>query len=56
MKLDSFKYNWQVREEWFEWCKDVSNDELLKNRVGGIGSIIKTLFHVVDAEQIWIHP
>lgn len=35
--LKFFEYNWQVRDEWFEWCKQVPKEELLKNRVGGLG-------------------
>ncbi|WP_067621684.1 DinB family protein [Alicyclobacillus acidiphilus] len=49
-----FKYNWQVRDEWFAWCEQVSFDELIRARVGGVGSILYTLFHVVDAEGSWI--
>lgn len=49
-----FKYNWQVRDEWFEWCKQLSNEELLQNRIGGVGSILYTLFHIVDVEYSWI--
>lgn len=49
-----FRYNWQVRDEWFAWCKEVPEDELTRQRVGGVGSILKTLFHIVDVEQSWI--
>lgn len=50
-----FLYNWQVRDDWFEWCEDLPEYELTKHRVGGMGSILKTLFHVIDCEQIWIN-
>ena len=50
-----FLYNWQIREDWFKWCETISNEELLKRRVGGMGSIIHNLFHVIDCEQIWIN-
>lgn len=50
-----FKYNWQVREEWFEWCKDLSEDELGKKRAGGVGTIIGTLLHIIDVEYSWIN-
>lgn len=53
MKL-LFRYNWQVREEWFEWCKQIPTEELLRQRVGGVGSILYTLFHIVDVEYSWI--
>ncbi|MGM9922707.1 MAG: DinB family protein [Bacillus sp. (in: firmicutes)] len=53
--LDLFKYNWQVRDEWFEWCQDVPWEELVKKRIGGMGSILHTLYHVCDCEQIWIN-
>lgn len=49
-----FEYNWQVREDWFEWCEDVSEEELLKERTGGVGSILYTLFHIIDVEYSWI--
>ncbi|OXM16340.1 DinB family protein [Paenibacillus herberti] len=49
-----FKYNWQVRRDWFEWCESVDEQELLKSRIGGPGSILYTLFHIVDVEHSWI--
>ncbi|WP_410982581.1 DinB family protein [Bacillus cereus] len=49
-----FRYNWQVRDEWFEWCKQLSEEDLLYKRVGGVGSILETLFHIVDVEYSWI--
>ena len=32
--LKLFSYNWQVRDEWFDWCKQLSEEELFKERVG----------------------
>lgn len=52
--LTLFGYNWQVRDEWFDWCEQVPFEELICSRVGGVGSILYTLFHVVDAEVSWI--
>ncbi|MUK88170.1 DUF664 domain-containing protein [Ornithinibacillus sp. L9] len=49
-----FLYNWQVRDQWFEWCQQLDQSELLKQRVGGIGSILHTLLHIVDVEHSWI--
>lgn len=49
-----FEYNWQVREEWFNWCNQLSTEELLKERIGGVGSILYTLFHIIDVEYSWI--
>ncbi|MDW0115332.1 DinB family protein [Sporosarcina thermotolerans] len=49
-----FKYNWMVREEWYRWCEEVSEEELLRTRTGGVGSILQTLFHVIDVEWSWI--
>ena len=49
-----FQYNWQVRDEWFDWCTQVSEEELSRARVGGKGSILHNLFHIVDVEQAWI--
>jgi uncharacterized damage-inducible protein DinB len=49
-----FRYNWQVRDEWFAICRKLPQEELLKERVGGLGSILKTLFHIVDVEYSWI--
>lgn len=49
-----FRYNWQIRDEWFDWCEQLPFDELIRTRVGGIGGILHTLFHVVDAEGSWI--
>lgn len=49
-----FHYNWMVREEWYQWCKEISEEELLKKRTGGVGSILQTLFHIADVEWSWI--
>jgi uncharacterized damage-inducible protein DinB len=49
-----FQYNWQVRNDWFSWCEAVPEEELLKNRVGGVGGILETLFHIIVVEYSWI--
>lgn len=49
-----FEYNWQVRDEWFDWCNLLTPDELLKDRRGGVGNILYTLFHIIDVEYSWI--
>ena len=49
-----FEYNWKVRDEWFEWCKQLTAEELLKERKGGVGSILYTLFHITDVEYSWL--
>ena len=53
--LNMFLYNWQVREDWFAWCESLSKEELHAERVGGMGSILKNLSHVIDCELIWIN-
>ncbi|WP_449620657.1 DinB family protein [Robertmurraya sp. Marseille-Q9965] len=53
--LKFFEYNWQVRDEWFEWCKQVPEEELLKKRVGGLGNILHTLIHIADVEYSWLY-
>ena len=52
--INFFEYNWQVRDEWFNWCKQLSTEDLLKDRIGGVGSILYTLFHIIDVEYSWI--
>lgn len=49
-----FKYNWLVRKDWYRWCEELSEVELLRKRTGGMESILKTLFHIVDVEWSWI--
>ncbi|MBJ8052253.1 DinB family protein [Bacillus cereus] len=49
-----FRYNWQVREDWFKLCEQLTEEELLRKRVGGVGSILETLFHIVDVEYSWV--
>jgi uncharacterized damage-inducible protein DinB len=49
-----FEYNWQVRDEWFDWCKHLRQEELLKDRTGGARSILYTLFHIIDVEYSWV--
>ncbi|MBT2681756.1 DinB family protein [Bacillus sp. ISL-35] len=53
--LDLFLYNWQVRDDWFNWCKSISPEELKAERVGGMGSILKNLIHVIDCELLWLN-
>lgn len=49
-----FEYNWIIRDKWFEWCKQISKEELLKPRIGGYQGVLKTLFHIIDVEQRWV--
>lgn len=49
-----FRYNWMVREEWYQLFEGVSEEDLLKKRTGGLGSILETLFHIVEVEWSWI--
>ncbi|MFD2443043.1 DinB family protein [Bacillus sp. CGMCC 1.16607] len=49
-----FRYNWMVRKEWYEWCEEVNEEELLLERTGGVGGILQTLFHIIDVEWSWI--
>ncbi len=43
-----------VREDWYRWCEELSEEELLRTRTGGVGSILQTLFHIIDVEWSWI--
>lgn len=52
--IEFFKYNWAIREEWFSLCSQLSENELVQERQGGLGSILKTFFHIVDVECSWI--
>jgi uncharacterized damage-inducible protein DinB len=52
--INFFEYNWQVRDEWFDWCNQLTDKELLKDRKGGLGNILYTLFHIIDVEYSWI--
>jgi uncharacterized damage-inducible protein DinB len=49
-----FEYNWQVRKEWLEWCKTIPEEELFKKRVGGLGTIYRTLIHIIEVEGDWM--
>lgn len=49
-----FRYNWVVRDEWFQLCSEMPHAELVKERIGGVGTILRTLFHIVDVECSWI--
>ncbi|KOP71190.1 DinB family protein [Cytobacillus solani] len=49
-----FQYNWLIREDWYQWCEDVEEEELLLVRTGGVGGILHTLFHIIDVEWSWI--
>ena len=52
---EMFQYNWQIRDEWFSWCKKIPYEDLTKKRPGGMGSILHNLYHVIDCEQIWVN-
>ena len=54
MLLTLFSYNWQVRMEWMEWSLKLLSDQLLRKRNGGMGTIMKTLAHIIDVEYSWI--
>lgn len=49
-----FQYNWIVREQWYQWCESIPSEELLRERTGGVGSILLTFFHIIDVEWSWI--
>lgn len=49
-----FLYNWQIRADWYRWCENIPTEELLRKRVGGVGGVLHTLFHIVDVEWSWI--
>jgi uncharacterized damage-inducible protein DinB len=49
-----FHYNWEIRDNWFSLCTKLTEEELCKKRVGGPGSILYTLFHIVEVEHSWI--
>lgn len=49
-----FSYNWQVREEWFEWCEELSCDDFFLLRNGGQRSFYRTFLHLLDVEKSWV--
>lgn len=49
-----FRYNWTVRDEWFALCNQIPKEELIRQRIGGVGSILYTFFHIIDVEYSWI--
>lgn len=49
-----FRYNRIIRDAWYEWCREVPAEELLRKRTGGVGGILHTLFHIADVEWSWI--
>lgn len=52
--IDLFKYNWKIREDSFDEFSKLSEEALLQERQGGVGSILKTFFHIIDVECSWI--
>ncbi|TFD99454.1 DinB family protein [Jeotgalibacillus salarius] len=52
--IDLFLYNWQVRDDWFEWCKSLPEEELHAERKGGMGSLFQNLVHIIDCELLWM--
>lgn len=53
--LSLFQYNWQVRDDWHQWCKTIPEEEFHKERTGGMKSIRETLIHIVDCELLWLN-
>ncbi|WP_079508756.1 DinB family protein [Mesobacillus jeotgali] len=53
--LDLFLYNWQVREDWFRWGQSLTAEDLNAARIGGMGSILENLIHIIDCELLWIN-
>lgn len=53
MMISLILYNWEVRDECIKNFELVSNDELIKDRDAGIGSILKTFLHIIDVEYSW---
>ncbi|MFC4098654.1 DinB family protein [Paenibacillus xanthanilyticus] len=49
-----FRYNWIVRDEWFELLRQLPEEELTKTRAGGVGSFLRTMTHIVDVEDSWL--
>ncbi|WP_042166583.1 DinB family protein [Paenibacillus gorillae] len=49
-----FRYNWMVRDQWYQWCEELPHEELIRERTGGTGSLLKTFFHIADVEWSWI--
>lgn len=49
-----FYYNWQVRDEWFQVFETIPETQLFRDRKSGVGSILKTLIHIIDVEHSWI--
>ncbi len=49
-----FQYNWQVRNAWFDLFSELNDNQLNLDHIGGLGSIPKTLFHIVDTEYSWL--
>lgn len=47
-------YNWDVRDEFIKAFEELPINELRKNRKAGLGSILKTLLHIIDVEYSWI--
>ncbi|TYP70708.1 DinB family protein [Paenibacillus methanolicus] len=49
-----FRYNWIVRDEWFELLRQLPEEELTRTRMGGVGSFLRTMAHIVDVEDSWL--
>ena len=53
--LTLFQYNWHVRDDWFQWCESIPEEEFHKERIGGMKSIRETLIHIIDCELLWLN-
>lgn len=52
--ISLIQYNWEVRDEYIKNFEAVPNEELVKDRKAGIGTILRTFLHIIDVEYSWI--
>jgi uncharacterized damage-inducible protein DinB len=52
---DLFYHNWDVRDQWINWCKEISStSEINEETSREFNNIIKTLYDLIYTEQYWI--
>jgi len=52
--LHLIQYNWDIRDEYIKAFSRIPLEQLRNDRNAGLGSILKTLIHIIDVEYSWM--
>ncbi|KRE46913.1 hypothetical protein ASG81_10610 [Paenibacillus sp. Soil522] len=53
--LPFFQYNWEVRDELFDLCRELSTEELLRQRIGSTLKGFSVIGQMAWKSLLWIN-